>query len=81
MKRGDEVVARVVTISLKDRTSNSKIGLTMRQPYLGKTDWLMEEKKIKEGEEVEEKVKAKKVEKKKIKIDRGKIKEGLKEKG
>lgn len=36
---GDDVLAKVVTISLKGTISNSKIGLTMRQPYLGKSDW------------------------------------------
>lgn len=41
---GDRVRARIVTISLKDRVSDSKIGLTMRQPYLGKLEWLAEEK-------------------------------------
>jgi DNA-directed RNA polymerase subunit E' len=36
---GDDVLARVVTISLKGSTSKSKIGLTMRQFGLGKHDW------------------------------------------
>ena len=35
----DNVMARVVTISMKGETSNSKVGLTMRQPFLGKVDW------------------------------------------
>lgn len=35
----DEVLARVVTISLKGSTSKSKIGLTMRQFGLGKNEW------------------------------------------
>ncbi|MFA6268930.1 MAG: DNA-directed RNA polymerase [archaeon] len=35
----DNVLARIVTISLKGDTSSSKIGLTMRQPFLGKADW------------------------------------------
>ncbi|MGI6589380.1 MAG: DNA-directed RNA polymerase [Candidatus Iainarchaeum sp.] len=35
----DNVLARLVTISLRGDTSNSKIGLTMRQPFLGKEDW------------------------------------------
>lgn len=35
----DDVLAKVVTISLKGETSNSKIGLTMRQAQLGKSDW------------------------------------------
>lgn len=47
MKVEDLVRARIVTISLKDRISDSKIGLTMRQPYLGKLEWLDEERKQK----------------------------------
>jgi len=35
----ETVLARVVTASLKGNVSNSKIGLTMRQPYLGKEEW------------------------------------------
>ena len=35
----DNVLARIVTISLRGDTSSSKIGLTMRQPFLGKADW------------------------------------------
>jgi len=59
LKVGDRVRARIVTISLKDRVSDSKIGLTMRQPYLGKLEWLIADKenKAKEAEEKEKKVK------------------------
>ena len=39
----DDVVARVVTISLKGTISGSKIGLTMRQPFLGKTEWIKQD--------------------------------------
>lgn len=42
IKVGDRVRARIVTLSLKQAKS-SKIGLTMRQPGLGKIDWLEEE--------------------------------------
>jgi DNA-directed RNA polymerase subunit E' len=46
----DNVLARIVTISLKGDTSSSKIGLTMRQPFLGKGDWAkIDEKNVKEG--------------------------------
>lgn len=45
LKQGDVVRARIVTVSLKNRLSESKIGLTMRQPYLGKIEWLEEERK------------------------------------
>jgi DNA-directed RNA polymerase subunit E' len=45
----DNVLARIVTISLKGDTSSSKIGLTMRQPFLGKSDWgRIDEKAVKE---------------------------------
>jgi DNA-directed RNA polymerase subunit E' len=45
LKLGDTVKARVVSISLKPKFSSSKIGLTMRQPYLGKLEWLDDDKK------------------------------------
>ena len=48
LKQGDLVRARIIAMSLKDTLSNSKIGLTMRQPYLGKLEWLDEEKEKKE---------------------------------
>ena len=38
--KDDDVIARIVTISMKGDTSSSKIGLTMRQPFLGKADWV-----------------------------------------
>lgn len=47
LKQDDIVRARIVTISMKDRTSDSKIGLTMRQPYLGKKEWLDDEREAK----------------------------------
>ena len=43
LKAGDKVRARIVTLSLK--RGSAKIGLTMRQPYLGKLEWISEEKK------------------------------------
>ncbi len=48
IKPGDRVRARIVAVSLKSRFGESKIGLTMRQPYLGKVEWLEEEKKKQE---------------------------------
>ena len=42
LKQGDKVRARIIAVSLKD-PENPKIGLTMRQPALGKIDWLIEE--------------------------------------
>jgi len=45
LKKDDMVRARIVSVSLKSRFSDSKVGLTMRQPYLGKLEWLEDEKK------------------------------------
>ncbi|OYT27751.1 MAG: DNA-directed RNA polymerase [Candidatus Altiarchaeales archaeon ex4484_96] len=45
LKKDDMVRARIVSVSLKPRFSDSKVGLTMRQPYLGKLDWLEDERK------------------------------------
>lgn len=48
----DNVLARVVTVSLKGDTSSSKIGLTMRQSFLGKPEWgKIDEKSAKEKDE------------------------------
>ena len=41
--KGDDCVARIVAVSYKG--DNPKIGLTMRQPGLGKVEWLAEEKR------------------------------------
>lgn len=50
LKVGDKVRARIVALSLNERSPReSKIGLTMRQPGLGKLDWLKEERE-KKGE-------------------------------
>ena len=43
LKKGDNCLARVVAISYKG--DSPKIGLTMRQPGLGKIEWIEEEKK------------------------------------
>ena len=53
LKVGDFCRARIIAVSYKDVT-NPKIGLTMRQPCLGKEEWLQNEKR-----EVEVKVKEK----------------------
>ena len=39
LKIGDQVFARVVSVSMKNTVADSKIGLTMRQPGLGKKEW------------------------------------------
>jgi DNA-directed RNA polymerase subunit E' len=48
LKSGDLCLARIVAISHKG--DSPKIGLTMRQPGLGKIDWIKEEKIKKEKE-------------------------------
>ncbi len=46
LKVGDKVRARIVALSLNERSPReSKIGLTMRQPGLGKLEWIDEERK------------------------------------
>ena len=59
---GDKVRARIVAISLNERDpGDSKIGLTMRQPGLGKLEWL--ENGDAEEEEKKKKADAEKAEK------------------
>jgi len=43
IKKGDLCLSRVVAVSYK--TDEPKIGLTMRQPGLGKLDWIAEDKR------------------------------------
>ena len=43
LSKGDECMARIVAISYK--SGEPKIGLTMRQPGLGKVEWVTEDKK------------------------------------
>jgi len=53
LQEGDKVRARIVSLSLKEREpEKSKIGLTMRQPWLGALKWIDEEieKLMKESE-------------------------------
>ncbi|WEU39715.1 MAG: DNA-directed RNA polymerase [Candidatus Odinarchaeum yellowstonii] len=40
---GDHVRARIIAVSLKGASRSGKIGLTMRQPYLGKIEWIKED--------------------------------------
>lgn len=47
LSKGDECIARIVAISFK--AGEPKIGLTMRQPGLGCTDWIKEDKKKKDA--------------------------------
>jgi DNA-directed RNA polymerase subunit E' len=48
LEEGSKVRARIVALSLKGRSSKeTKIGLTMRQPGLGRSEWIEEEKRKK----------------------------------
>lgn len=47
LKEGDVVKAKIVTLSMKPVITDSKIGLTMRQPALGKLEWIEDAKKPK----------------------------------
>ncbi|OGS45390.1 MAG: DNA-directed RNA polymerase [Euryarchaeota archaeon RBG_16_67_27] len=50
LRTGDRVRTRIVAVSLNERAPReSKIGLTMRQPSLGKVDWLEEDRARSEG--------------------------------
>jgi DNA-directed RNA polymerase subunit E' len=53
LRIGDRVRARIVSLSLNDANPReSKIGLTMRQPGLGKPEWLeLERKKVEKKKE------------------------------
>ncbi|MEM4256871.1 MAG: DNA-directed RNA polymerase [Candidatus Diapherotrites archaeon] len=56
LTKKDVVLARVVTLSLKGTIANSKVGLTMRQPGLGKPEWAkIDMKKKKDSKEKEKK--------------------------
>ncbi len=61
LKVGDLCRARIIAVSYKD-LHNPKVGLTMRQPQLGKLDWIKEDssKKTKSEEKVETKEKKEK---------------------
>lgn len=49
VRLGDSIRGRIVSLSINERSPReSKIGLTMRQPGLGKLEWLQEERKRKE---------------------------------
>ena len=59
LKVGDSCRARIIAISFKD-PMNPKLGLTMRQPGLGRLDWIEEDekkpaKKEKDGKKTEKK--------------------------
>ncbi len=50
LRIGDKVRVRIVAVSLNERAPReSKIGLTMRQPALGKLEWIEEDRARAEG--------------------------------
>lgn len=53
LKKGDKVRAKIIAISLKS-LETAKIGMTMRQPGLGKIKWLEQAREEEEKEEEEE---------------------------
>ena len=55
---GDQVRVRITAVSLGRAGSSGKIGVTARQPFLGKLDWLKETPPISEKKQAEGKVKA-----------------------
>jgi len=42
LRRGDKVRARIVQVSYGTKGLRLRVGLTMRQPYLGKLEWIEE---------------------------------------
>ncbi len=57
LKVDDKALARIVTLSIKGTLSDSKLGLTMRQPFLGKENWV--EQEIKDSRKGKKKEKGK----------------------
>ena len=56
LKINDVCFGRIVAVSFKDLT-NPKIGLTMRQPGLGRQEWVLEDLKVTTGDEKKGKAK------------------------
>ncbi len=56
LKIGDKCRSRLIAVSFKD-VSNPKLGLTMRQPFLGRLDWIADD--ADEGSDEKEKPKEK----------------------
>ena len=54
LKVGDDCRSRVIAVSFKD-IANPKLGLTMRQPGLGKLEWLEVSQKVEKSDKKEEK--------------------------
>jgi DNA-directed RNA polymerase subunit E' len=67
IKKGDEVLVKVSTVSMKATSADTKIGLTMRPDGLGKPEWLEQKTKkaVKKEEAGEKKAEETKAEEKK----------------
>ena len=50
LAKGDTVRARVIAVSFPKGGIGGKIGVTMRQPFLGKLEWVKEDVKKSKGE-------------------------------
>ncbi|MDR2708246.1 MAG: DNA-directed RNA polymerase [Nitrososphaerota archaeon] len=57
---GDKVRVRITAVSLGRAGSSGKIGVTARQPFLGKLEWLQMDQGLIPSDSVEEKVEGKK---------------------
>lgn len=65
LKKGDDIIVKVSTVSMKSTSSDTKIGLTMRPDGLGKPEWLDQKAgKKKEAKKEDAKKEEKKEEKK-----------------
>ncbi len=55
LRKGEQVCAKISTVSMKNNVSDTKIGLTMRPDGLGKSEWVEQREKKKVGGEKPEK--------------------------
>ncbi len=55
LKKGDDIIVKVSTVSMKSTSSDTKIGLTMRPDGLGKPEWLEQKSAKKKEAKKEEK--------------------------
>ncbi len=55
LKKGDEIIVKVSTVSLRQSPQDTKIGLTMRAEGLGSEAWMEAEKKKEKAKKKEEK--------------------------
>ena len=53
LRQGDIVRARITVVSLGRGSSSGKIGMTMRQPFLGKAEWINSDVKKSRGKRAE----------------------------